>query len=37
VPWVGPGAHGELARYYRSIDVGLVPYTDITFNREASR
>jgi glycosyltransferase involved in cell wall biosynthesis len=33
VQWVGPRAHGELAPYYRSIAVGLVPYADTAFNR----
>jgi len=33
VLWLGPKEHGDLLRYYRHIDVGLVPYTLSEFNR----
>jgi glycosyltransferase involved in cell wall biosynthesis len=33
VCWVGPKPFDELPSYLRSIDVGIVPYGDIPFNR----
>jgi teichuronic acid biosynthesis glycosyltransferase TuaH len=33
VQWVGPKDYGELPGYVGAMDVGLVPYTDTTFNR----
>lgn len=35
VQWVGPVPREQLARYFRSLDVGLTPYADTAFNRRS--